>query len=151
MKKAIQEARKSAGGGQYAVGAVVILGGKVLAKGKTMLHKTNDPTAHAEINAIRYAAKKLKSRYILRGWLYTTHEPCPMCTSAAIWAKMEGVVYGASMKDSIRVYKKQKGSKFTYRQIGVPAEQIVDKGEPRVKLYKEFMRSECLKLFKLTG
>ena len=150
MKKAIEEAKKSSEGGQYPLGAVVVIGDEVLSISHTTLHETNDPSAHAEMNAIRIAAEKHGSRYLEGAWLYTTQEPCPMCTAVAIWAKMDGIVFGANKDDALKIYQEQKDEKFTWRQIDVFAEDIIAKGEPKLKLYKEFMRDECVKLFELT-
>ena len=150
MKKAIEEAKKSSEGSQYPLGAVVVIGDEVLSISHTTLHETNDPSAHAEMNAIRNAAEKHGSRYLEGAWLYTTQEPCPMCTAVAIWAKMDGIVFGANKDDALKIYQEQKGEKFTWRQIDVSAEDIIAKGEPKLKLYKEFMRDECIKLFELT-
>ena len=150
MKIAIEEAKKSAKKGNYALGAVVVdKKGKIISACHTILHKTNDPSAHAEMNAIREAAKKLKSRYLPGTWLYTTQEPCPMCTSVAIWAKMEGIVFGAFEQDAIKIFKKNAKGKFTWRQIKIPAKYVVAKGEPKLKIYEGFMRKECLKLYNL--
>jgi|SRR3989344_1798867 len=150
MKKAIEEARKSSEEGQYPLGAVVVIGDEMLSISHTTLHETNDPSAHAEMNAIRIAAEKHGSRYLEGAWLYTTQEPCPMCTAVAIWAKMDGIVFGANKDDALKIYQEQKDEKFTWRQIDVFAEDIIAKGEPKLKLYKEFMRDECVKLFELT-
>ena len=149
MKLAIEEAKKSAKQGQYALGAVVVLDNQVLSIAHTTLHENQDPSAHAEMNAIREASKKVGSRYLKGAWLYTTQEPCPMCTSVAIWAKLEGIVFGAYEKDAIEVFKKNSEGKFTWRQIEIPCEYVIEKGEPKLKLYKGFMREECIKLYEL--
>ena len=150
MKKAIQEAKVAADKDQYPIGAVVVIDDKIISVAHTTLHETNDPSAHAEMNAIRKAAEKLNSRYLKGGWLYTTQEPCPICTSVAIWAKMDGIVYGASKEDALNFFKKQKTKKFSWRQINISAQEIIEKGEPRLKLYKGFLREECLKLYELS-
>lgn len=150
MKKAIEEAKKSSEGGQYPLGAVVVIGDEILSISHTTLHETNDPSAHAEMNAVRNAAEKRGSRYLEGAWLYTTQEPCPMCTAVAIWAKMDGIVFGANKDDALKIFQEQKGEKFTWRQIDISAENIIAKGEPKLKLFKEFMRDECIKLFELT-
>ncbi len=149
MNLAIEEAKKSAKQGQYALGAVIVLDDKVLSIAHTTLHETNDPSAHAEMNAIREAANKIGSRYLKNAWLYSTQEPCPMCTSAAIWAKLEGIVFGAYEKDAIQVFKGKKECQFTWRQIEIPCEYIIEKGEPKLGLHKGFMRDECIKLYEL--
>ena len=125
MEKAIEEAKIAVQGRQYPLGAVVVLDGKILSIAHTTLHETNDPSAHAEMNAIRIAAEKVGSRYLKNAWLYTTQEPCPLCTSVAIWAKMAGIVYGATKDDALKVFKKKEGEKFTWRQIDISAEEII--------------------------
>lgn len=67
---------------------------EIIAIGKTTVHETNDPTAHAEVNAIRAACKKLEMDILPADyWLYSTFEPCPLCSSAAIWSGIDGIVY----------------------------------------------------------
>lgn len=151
MEVAIQEAIKSAEKGQYALGAVVVLDDEIISIAHTNLHETNDPSAHAEMNAIREASKKLNSRYLKGAWLYTTQEPCPMCTSVAIWAKLEGIVFGAFEKDAIEVFKKQSNSDFTWRQINIPSLYVIEKGEPKLSLHEGFMREDCIKLYNLNN
>ena len=150
MKMAIKEARKAFVEGQYPLGAVVVLDGKVLSICHTTLHEGNDPSAHAEMNAIRKAARRAGSRYLKAAWLYTTLEPCPMCASVAIWAKMAGIVYGSSKEDALKVYRKQKDKKFSWRQINVSSEYIIKKGDPKLMLYKRFLHKDCAKLLALT-
>lgn len=150
MQIAIAEATRAAELGQYPLGSVVVLNGEVIAVTHTTLHEENDPTVHAEINAIRLATKKLGARYLPGAWLYTTQEPCPMCTSAAIWAKMDGIVFAASLEDALEVFKKQKGDSFTWRQIEIPAEYVISKGEPKLQLIKGVLREEAFKLYELT-
>jgi tRNA(Arg) A34 adenosine deaminase TadA len=148
MLEAITEAQSSASSGQYALGAVVVdTNGTIIATEHTTLHEHNDPTCHAEVNAIRSACLKNESRYLPGCWLYTTLEPCPMCTSAAIWAKMEGIVFGASKEDAQDFGKGLENKKFTWRQIDVSSKDIVEKGDPKIELVERFMQDECKKLF----
>ncbi len=145
MTKAIQLAKKSAKQGDYALGAVIVKGTTVVAAGTTNLKHENDPTVHAEIVAIRNACKKLKSHYLEECVLYTTHEPCPMCTSAAIWAKMDGIVFGAYIEDA----EKRSSKRYSWRQIRIPSKYVVSKGVPKLKLKGGFLRKECIELFDL--
>jgi len=151
MKSAIDEAKKSAEAGQYALGSVVVLDGEVISVAHTTLHETQDPSAHAEMNAIREACKKLNSRYLKGAWLYTTQEPCPMCASVAVWAKMEGIVFGAYEKDALEIFEKNSDGKFTWRQIKIPAKEVLEKGEPKLEIHEGFMRDECKELYGLNG
>lgn len=83
-------------------GAVIVHGGKIVAEGANSVTATNDPTAHAEMNAIRAAAKALAT-FTLDGCdLYTSCEPCPMCLAAAYWAHVDAVYYGAGAADAAR-------------------------------------------------
>jgi guanine deaminase len=101
MQKAIEEAftgiQKKDGG---PFGAVVVQNGKIIATGHNRVVSSHDPTAHAEIEAIRAASKKLERFDLSDCTLYTTCEPCPMCYSAAHWAKIKTVVFGATRKDA---------------------------------------------------
>jgi tRNA(Arg) A34 adenosine deaminase TadA len=150
MQLAINQALLSAAEGQYPLASVLVLREELIAVAKTTLHITNDPTAHAEINAIREACQKQQSRFLEGAWLYTTHEPCAMCAAAAIWAKMEGIVYGASIQDAVAAAKKLNKPHFSWRQITIPAKEVLSHGTPQLKLIENFMRDECIKLFTVT-
>jgi guanine deaminase len=89
------------GGGPF--GAVVVKDGKILAEGTNQVTSTNDPTAHAEVIAIRQACEKLAD-FELRGCeLYTSCEPCPMCLGAIYWARPERVYFGNTAADAAKV------------------------------------------------
>ena len=91
MRELIKEAWEDEKG---IVAAVVDPQGNIIAKDEATVWAAHDPTAHAEINAIRTACKELKAYKLPKGyWLYSTFEPCPLCASAIIWAGFEGVVY----------------------------------------------------------
>lgn len=148
MSKAIEEAKTSSALGQYVLGSIVVnTEGEILAIAHTSTHADQDSTAHAEVNAIRMASKKTNNLYLPGCWLYSTLEPCPMCTAAAIWAKMEGIVFGASKEDAMEFAADSTDKKFTWRQIDISSRSIIEKGEPRLKLHECFMREECKKLF----
>ena len=119
------------------VAAVIVKGDKIIAEAVTTIDKDNDPTCHAEINAIKIASKKLKSKRLEGCYLYTTYEPCPMCASAIVWARIKGVVYGASMEDE---------TKRCPQRVKIPCKEVLERGTPKVELYPEFMREECKKL-----
>jgi guanine deaminase len=101
MGVALALARKnalSAEGGPF--GAVVVFESEVVGEGRNQVTTTNDPTAHAEVVAIRAAAKKL-GRFDLKGCVvYTSCEPCPMCLAAAYWARVDKVVYSATQNEA---------------------------------------------------
>jgi guanine deaminase len=84
-------------------GAVVVKSGRIIARAHNQVITTNDPTAHAEVNAIRLATKKLKSFSLAGCDLYTTCEPCPMCLAAILWARIDTVYYGCTQKDAAAI------------------------------------------------
>lgn len=155
MRLAIEAAEQSAKNGDYGHGAVVVCNGEVIATGYETLKSANDPVnGHAEIDAIRKACKAIAAPYLKNCYMYCTAEPCPMCMSAIIWAKMEAVAYAITRDDMIEEMerlKREGDGTFSWRQIAIPAEYIVDHGEPKVTLFPGFMREESRKLFDLTG
>ena len=97
MEMAFDEARKGSESGQGGpFGAVVVKNGEVIGRGHNTVLSSNDPTSHAEINAIRDACARLGSFQLEGCELYTTCEPCPMCLGAVYWARPEVVYFSAS-------------------------------------------------------
>ncbi|MBI1980539.1 MAG: nucleoside deaminase [Methylocystis sp.] len=80
-------------------GAVVVKDGEVIGSSGNSVLRDNDPTAHAEVNAIRAACKKMGSPHITGATLYSSCEPCPMCYATAYWARVGKIFYGAAWKD----------------------------------------------------
>ena len=151
MTLCLEQARKGAAEGQYPVGAAVVANdGEILSIEHNRVHAAADPTAHTEVLAIRQAAAKRASRHLPDCFLYTTLEPCPMCAAAAIWARMIGIVFGASQQDAVIWAQTHTSENFTWRQILVPCSDIVTKGTPVLTLHEGFMRDECRSLFELT-
>jgi tRNA(Arg) A34 adenosine deaminase TadA len=101
MQLAIAAAQAARREGGVAIGAVLVeeSSGKVVATGGSLVGVTKDPTAHAEVNCIRAAAKNLGTGDLYEYTLYSTLEPCHMCLSAAAWAKIPRVFFGAYHKD----------------------------------------------------
>jgi len=96
MRDALGAARRALSHGDVPVGAAVVKGGLVIARGRNARERDRDPTAHAEIVAIRRAAKKLGSWRLSGCTLYVTLEPCAMCAGAMVLARLPRLVYGAS-------------------------------------------------------
>ena len=138
MKIANENAKKGIEkqeGGPF--GAVIVdKEGNIISNGNNKVLKNNDPTAHAEIEAIRNACKKLNTYDLSEYILYTSCEPCPMCLSAAIWASMKTIYYGCTKEDA--------------NNIGFRDDIIYDylkgKNKSLVKL-ENIDREECLKTF----
>jgi tRNA(Arg) A34 adenosine deaminase TadA len=140
MKRAIQLAKDRYKEGGHAIAALVVCGEDVISEDITTVKRDFDTTCHAEMNALRQAMKVKHSRTLPECYLYTTFEPCPMCTSATIWAKMKGIIYGASRDDRTKEYP---------WKIYIPAQEVIDRSDSKLELYPEFMREECKKLFAL--
>ncbi|WP_373035954.1 nucleoside deaminase [Sulfurimonas sp.] len=103
MKIAYNEATKGMlanEGGPF--GAVIIKNDKIISQAHNEVLRSNDPTAHAEINAIREASKKLDSFDLSGCILYTTCKPCPMCLGAIFWARINTVYYGATEEEAAK-------------------------------------------------
>ncbi|HKX23745.1 MAG TPA: nucleoside deaminase [Candidatus Saccharimonadales bacterium] len=101
MQAAIAAAEQAAASNGVAIGAVLVdrTTGEIVATGGSMVGPTKDPTAHAEVNAIRSAAQKFHTDDLYGLALYSTLEPCHMCLSAAAWARIPEVYFGAYKKD----------------------------------------------------
>lgn len=95
MKAALKEAKKAAEKGECPIGAVIVKDGKVIARGHNLRETKPSPLAHAELIAIRKAAKKLEAWRLLGCDLYVTLEPCPMCAGAIVQARIDHVYFGA--------------------------------------------------------
>jgi len=94
MKLALSEAEKAGGKGEVPIGAVIVTDGRVIARGHNLRESKNDPTAHAEMIAVRNAAKKLNSWRLINSTLYVTVEPCVMCIGAIVLARIPRLVFG---------------------------------------------------------
>lgn len=95
---ALAESSVEQGGGPF--GAVVVKGGEVIGRGSNSVTLNNDPTAHAEMEAIRDACRQIGDFSLADATLYASCEPCPMCLSAIYWARLERVVYAAVREDA---------------------------------------------------
>jgi tRNA(Arg) A34 adenosine deaminase TadA len=114
IRLSLQEIRHGKGG---PFGAVVVRDGKVVGRGCNQVTSANDPTAHAEIVAIRAACKRLKTFQLGECELYTSCEPCPMCLSAIYWARLSQVYYANTRKDAARI---DFDDDFIYHEVALP-------------------------------
>jgi guanine deaminase len=104
MARAIQlsiDGVQAGHGGPF--GAVIVRGGKIIAEGVNQVTSTNDPTAHAEVQAIRQACQKLKMFELKDCELYTSCEPCPMCLGAIYWARLSKIYFGNTAEDAAAI------------------------------------------------
>ncbi|HUQ67363.1 MAG TPA: nucleoside deaminase [Flavitalea sp.] len=96
MKLALREAQKAFDAEEVPVGAIIVQGDRILAKGYNQVERLCDPTAHAEILALTSAFNFLGSKYLPEATMYITVEPCLMCAGAMYWSKIARIVFGAS-------------------------------------------------------
>ena len=123
------------GGSHIAIG-VVDKDGKIIATGNNQVLLKNDPTAHAEITAIREACKKLNTYDLSNCILYTSCEPCPMCLSAIIWSNIKEIYYGCTQEDAAEI---------GFRDEAI-YEYLKGKNKDLISL-KQMDREECIKTF----
>ena len=142
MEMAIREARKNLrtlDGGPF--GACIVREGAALAVARNTVLR-NDATAHAEVNAIRKACRKL-GRYDLSGSIiYSTTEPCPMCFSAVHWARIGAIVYGTNISDARRA---------GFHELEISNRRLKTLGRSPIAVIGDFLRPECLELFEAWG
>lgn len=96
MREAIAEARKAEALGEVPIGAVIVRGDEIIGRGHNLRETTFDPTAHAEMVAIREASRRLDAWRLLGCRLYVTLEPCPMCAGAIVQSRVPHVIYGTT-------------------------------------------------------
>ena len=100
LARAIELATQNVANAGGPFGALIVRNGRVLAEGQNRVTATLDPTAHAEVVAIRAACQVAKSFSLEGATLYTSCEPCPLCLSAALWARVDRVVFAADRDDA---------------------------------------------------
>jgi guanine deaminase len=126
---------RSGKGGPF--GAVVVRKGKIVGRGSNRVTSANDPTAHAEIVAIREACQRLKTFELDDCDLYASCEPCPMCLSAIYWARLGHVFYGNTRQDAARI---EFDDDFIYREVALPIRK-------RTLKMKQLLHGEALAAF----
>lgn len=120
-------------------GAVIVREGEIIAEGRNMVIVTGDPTAHAEIVAIREACRRLGRFHLTGCTIYASCEPCPMCLGAIHWARLDSIHYSCSRDDAAAIGF---DDSFIYRQIELPPEE-------RALVTVQLMRDEAVEVFQL--
>ncbi len=138
MKLAIQKAQAGINKGQTPFGACIVKAGKVIACAHNTVWQSTNITAHAEINAIALACKKLNTIDLSDCIIYSTCEPCPMCFSACHWAKIKTIVFGASIGDA---------KKAGFNELCISTTIMKKKGKSSLLLIKGCMAKENYRLF----
>jgi guanine deaminase len=140
MRLALAEAEKNLSnlaGGPF--GACIVRHGEVLALARNTVLAEQDPTCHAEINAIRAASRLLGAHRLSGCQLYSTTEPCPMCFAAIHWAGIEQIIYGSRIRDVQRL---------GFNELALGNRQMQRLGHSPVIVRGAFLRHECLGLLR---
>ena len=139
MRLSIKEASKNIkkiSGGPF--GACIVKGSRILAVARNKV-LISDATAHAEINAIRQASRKLKTFDLSGCVIYSTTEPCPMCFGAIHWSRIDAVIYGTNIDDA---------KKIGFNELSIANLKMKNMGKSKIKIVPYFLRDECLELFR---
>lgn len=134
MRIALEEAKQ----GDFPFGAVLVKDSQIIAKAHNTVRENNDPSAHAEINAIRRLTAAIGHPSLEGYILYTTGEPCPMCAAACVWAGVSEIIFGASIAELIAA---------GVSQIDISCQEIIAKGFRKIKVTGGVLSEECLQLF----
>lgn len=138
MREAIRLADESVQNGGGPFGAVIVRNGEIVAGSANSVTRDNDPTAHAEVNTIRQACRKLGTFDLSDCVIYTSCEPCPMCLGAIYWAHISRIYYGNTKKDAADI---DFADDFIYKELEQHKEARV---VPAIPL----LRNEALKTFR---
>lgn len=138
MKLAIDEAKLSRAEGNKGYGSVIALGNDIITKTHDTAFTEKDPSLHAEVNAIRQACKKLNKSNLSGTILFSTCEPCPMCSSLAVWANVTTIVYGASIKETSDLGK---------LRITISSKEIINQSPVLIEVIENVLKDECIQLY----
>lgn len=138
MQTALEEAKQSLKEGNNGFGAVIVKDGRIIAEAHDREESESDPTSHAELNAIRLAAKEF-GRNLDGCVLITTHEPCPMCATAVVWSGIKELVYGYSIAESIAEGRKR---------INLSCRELFTKANADVEVHAGVLHDQCAILYR---
>ena len=138
MQRAIAQARQSRREGNKGYGAVVALGKRILGEAHDTAITERDPSLHAEVNAIRQAVRALGDGNLSGAILVSSCEPCPMCSSLAVWANLTSIVYGVSIAETVQLGKSR---------IRVSANEIVQNSPVMLEVIGGVCNAECKALY----
>ncbi|RPI83957.1 MAG: nucleoside deaminase [Chloroflexi bacterium] len=139
MRIAIAEARISRMEGNKGYGAVIVYGQQILSKTYDTATTENDPSLHAEVKAIREAVQVTGDANLSGAVLFSTCEPCPMCSALAVWANVTSVVYGASIEETAKLGK---------ARIMISSQTMVEKSPVMIEVIGNVLGQECTNLYR---
>jgi tRNA(Arg) A34 adenosine deaminase TadA len=138
MRLAIEKTRAGLAAGQSPFGCAIARGDELLSCAHNTVVLTTDITAHAEVNAIREACRKVGDIFLIGAIVATTCEPCPMCMAALHWARVDTVYYGATIVDA---------NESGFNELQLPAAELLRLGGSTLKLVPQILPAECKQLF----
>jgi tRNA(Arg) A34 adenosine deaminase TadA len=138
MRLAIQAAWQGLEKGEAPFGACIVGQERIIAVAHNSAKAEMDTTAHAEVQAIREASRRLQRLELTGATIYSTCEPCPMCFTACVWAKVGRIVYACRIEDA---------AKTGIRQVPISSARMNQLGQSSVELVGDVLREESLKLF----
>ncbi|MHA1991329.1 MAG: nucleoside deaminase [Candidatus Hodarchaeales archaeon] len=137
MKIALDEAKTSLKSGNKGFGAVIIKNDELIAQAHDTAMTDHDPTAHAEMNVIKIASKLLGID-LSDCTIISTHEPCPMCSTAMIWANISKIAFGTTIIDSIKLGR---------NMINIRCSEIAEQSKNPIEIYEGILKHECLNFY----
>ncbi len=138
MKIAIKEAKVSLCEGNNGFGAVIVKDGNILASAHDKEDTENDPTSHAELNAIKEVSRK-QGKNLSGCILVSTHEPCPMCASAIVWSGITEIAYGYSIKEALTQGR---------RRLDLTCMEVFSRAGVEIKINEGILGTECSVLYR---
>ncbi len=140
MRLAIAVTKEGIERGQTPFGSVIVKEGRVIASSHNQVWLDTDITAHAEVTAIRNACKNLGDIDLSGATIYSTTEPCPMCFSASHWARLDRIVYGATIEDA---------AKAGFHELSIHNTIMKEIGGSEIAITPGVLQEECAALFEL--
>jgi tRNA(Arg) A34 adenosine deaminase TadA len=138
MQVAIDEANASLEEGNKGYGAVITLGDQIISQAHDTAKTDMDPSLHAEVTAIRRAVEVMDTDNLCGTILFSTCEPCPMCSSLAVWANVSAIVFGISIEETLQLGKSR---------IIISAEEVVHKSPVHIEIIKNILHFKCQELY----
>jgi tRNA(Arg) A34 adenosine deaminase TadA len=138
MRMALDACRHGVDLGQSPFGACIVRQGQVLACTYNHVWAEEDPTAHAEVMAIRMACREIKAVHLDGAVIYSTTEPCPMCFSAIHWARIRRIVFGGSIEDA---------KMYGFNEMSISNTSLKEQSGLDLEIQPHFLRNDALKLF----
>lgn len=138
MKQALKEAELAFEEDEIPIGAVVVVNNKIIARGRNMTERLNDPTAHAEMIALTSAFSSIGAKYLPDATLYVTIEPCLMCAGALYWSKVTRIVWGAD--DEKNGHKRITKDEWPFHQKAEVTQGVLK--EECAQLMKDFFKDK---------